>query len=415
MSSDSMILFNNGLDYSLPVPTSVVVGRTKKRSYFQNRGYSSQQTMTCNFNTGSDYIDVDNSQLVIKVKVLSTNPNDFDVNFGSGSAMNIIDNMRCFHRSGTQYSSVQKLNVYRTVEDHNCESANWFDSVGRLMGYDLPASSIIPSNAESTFIIPLKKVNNLFNPHNGVKLMPAAMAAGLKLELDGASLGNVFKSTGAVGVDAPTDYEITDIYFDLECVTLMDSAQASINTNAQKRSLEWLFSDVYTSRNSSPSNSTMINVDVNKSVSYAEKVFSVIQSNASQNDIDSDGYSTPYKFGSWWYQLGNQQLPSNQKISNGGVAYSNNLSAWQKYKGKCGERGETKMTFNEFANKFGAYVASLELDTDLNLSGQPITSSRVLRLEIALDSPLVADSTTCVFMTYLTSIRSTLSSSKVDI
>jgi len=414
MSSDQMILFNNNLTYELPVPSSVVVNKTKKRNYFQNRSYSSQQTMVATLNTGADFVDLANSNLVVKVKVTSTNINAFACNFGSGSMVNMIENIRIFHRSGTQYTNTQKMNAFRVVEDRNCESENWFNTIGTAMGYDLAPGTIDSTTPEQTFIIPLKKVHPFFDPEGGV-MLPAAMASGLRVEIDLASLGNIFLYNALPNTDEPTDYEITDIYFDLESVTLMDSAQASINTNAQKKALEYLYKDVFTSRNSTPSNTSAINVDVNKSVSYADKVWSIIQINGNQNNIATDSYLTPYKAGNWWYQLGSLQYPSNQKVDSLKVAYLNNLSAWNKLKGKCGERGETEMTLSKFSGEYGAYVASLELDTSLALSGMPVTSSRTLRFELSLDSPVTFDSTTIVFMTYLSSARSTLTSSKVDI
>ena len=414
MSSDQMILFNNNLTYELPVPSSVVVNKTKKRNYFQNRSYASQQTMVATLNTGADFVDLANSNLVVKVKVTSTNVNQFACNFGSGSLMNMVENIRLFHRSGTQYTNTQKMNAYRVVDDRNCESENWFNTIGVAMGYDLAFGAIDSTTPEQIFIIPLKKLHPFFDPEGGV-MLPAAMASGLRCEIDLATLGNIFLYNAIPNSAAPTDYEITDIYFDLESVSLMDSAQASINTNAQKKSLEYLYKDIFTSRNSSPSNSSAINVDINKSVSYADKVWSVIQTNLTQNDITTDSYITPYKAGNWWIQLGSLQYPSNQKVADVKSAYPNNLSAWNKLKGKCGERGMTEMTLAKYSTEYGAYVASLELDTSLALSGMPVTSSRTLRFELTLDVPLVSDSTTIVFMTYLSSARSTLTSSKVDI
>ena len=414
MSSDAMILFNNNLEYTLPTPTSVVVNKTKKRNYFQNRSYASQQTMVATLNTGADYIDLANSNLVVKLKVTSTNLNPFDVTFGNGSMMNLVENIRIFHRSGTQYTNTQKMNAFRVIEDRNCESENWFSTIGEAMGYDIGANVIVSSNPSNTFSIPLKKVHPFFDPEGGV-MLPAAMASGLRVEIDCATLGNLLKDSGEAGTDVPTDYEIEDIYFDLESVTLMDSAQASINTAAQKRSLEYLYKDIFTSRNTAPSASSAINVDINKSVSYADRVFAIIQENLTQNDIQTDSYNTPYKSGSWWFQLGSNQFPSIQKIDTSVVAYTNNLSAWNKMKGKCGERGETEMTKNAYLTKYGSYVASCELDTSLALSGQPVTSSRTLRFELSLATPLLNNSTCVVFLTYLSSARSTLTSSKVDI
>lgn len=414
MSSDEMILFSNGLDYSLPVPTSVVTNKTKKRSYFQNRAYASQQTMVCTWSSASDYIDAANSSLIVKVKVKTTNPLPPACSFGKGSAMNICENIRIFHRSGTQYTNTQKMNAYRVIEDNMCESENWFKSIGSQMGYGLVDGYFGDVGFdEHLFVIPLKKLHPFFDGSSA--LLPSAMVGALRVEIDLATLGNIFKTGNIANTDPPTDYEITSVYFDLESVSLMDSAQASINTKAQKQSLEYLYTDVFTSRNSTPSNTSSINVDINKSVSYCVKALSVLQRNDYQNNVAQDSYVTPYQEGSWWFQLGSLQYPSNQKVDDGRIAYSDVLSAWDKFKGKCGERGETNITYSDFKNYYGSYAISAELDTSLALSGQPVTSSRTLRFELSLDTPVAVDTTTLVFMTYLSSARSTLTSSKVDI
>lgn len=415
MSSDEMILFNNGLNYTLPVPSSVAVNKTKKRSYFQNRSYKSGETMVATLNTGSSYIDLTNSNLVVKIKVISTNPGDYSCGFGSGSAMNAIENVRIYHRSGTQYTNTQKMNMYRVQEDLVCESANWFDTIGFNMGYGQSNNSFNSIVTEQTFVIPIKKLHPFFDPCGGDDIMgPPQMFASLRVELDQATLGQIF-TNGPANVDNITDFEISDIYFDLECVDLMDSAQASINTNAQKKALEYLYRDVFTSRTASPNATSVVNVDINKSVSYASKVIATINDNNRQNNLTLDAFAVPYKDGSWWYQLGSNQYPSNQKIDNRKVAYQQVLTAFNKLSGKCGERGETYLAplTHTFTN--GLYAASLELNTALELSGMPVTSSRTLRFELTLDAPATTDFTTIIFMTYLASARSTLTSSRVDV
>jgi hypothetical protein len=408
-----MILFNNGLSYQLPVPTSVVTNKVKKRSYFQNRSYDSQQTMVCTWSSASDYIDAANSNLVVKVKVL---PGALPpaCSFGKGSAMNICDNIRVYHRSGTQYTNTQKINAYRAVEDRMCESENWFSSVGSSMGYDLVQGYFGDVGFdEHLFVIPLKKVHPFFDGSSA--LLPSAMVGALRVEIDLATVGNIFKVGNVAGTAAPVDYEITSVYFDLESVTLMDSAQASLNSKAQKESLEYLYTDIFTSRNSTPSLTSSVNIDINKSVSYCQKALALIQRNDYQNTTAEDSFVTPYLPGSWWFQLGSMQYPSNQKIDDTRIGYNSALTAWDKHKGRCGERGETAITYSDFRNNTGLYAISAELDTSLALSGQPVTSSRTLRFELSLDTPMANDSTTIVFMTYLSSARSTLTSSKVDI
>tara|TARA_R110001632_G_scaffold45249_1_gene114969 strand:- start:4849 stop:6093 length:1245 start_codon:yes stop_codon:yes gene_type:complete len=414
MSTDEAVLFNNNLTYTLPVPSSVTVNKTKKRSYFQNRTYGSGQTMVCTLNSGSSFIDLKNSNLIVKIKVTSTNVNAFDVTFGEGSAMNMVENIRINTRSGTQLTNTQKMNAFRVLEDVNCESENWFNTVGEIMGYKQSATAISSTKPEFLAVIPLKKLHPFFDPEGGV-MGPPQLFSSCRIEIDLATLGNIFRDSGIANTDVPTDYSIEDIYFDLECVELMDSAQSAINTTAQKKSLEFLYRDIFTSRSSNPSNSSAINVDVNKSVSYAEKVMAVIQTNGNQNNISADSYVTPYLAGNWWVQLGSNQYPSNQKIADEKSAYVNNLSCYRKLSGKCGQRGETELTLSKYSTNYGTYAASLELDTSLALSGMPVTSSRTLRFELALDSPLAFDSTCLVFMTFLSSVRATLTSARVDI
>ena len=415
MSSDEMVLFNNGLNYTLPVPSSVAVNKTKKRSYFQNRSYQSGQTMVATLNTGSSFIDLANSNLVVKVKVTSTNVGDWDVNFGRGSCMNIVENLRIYHRSGTQYTNTQKMNHFRVLEDHACESKNWFDTIGYAMGYGAGASFTNYNGGELPFVIPLKKLHPFFSPEGGSDIMGCPqMMASARVEIDQANFKQIFVDTG-VGGALPTDFEITDIYFDLECVDLMDSAQASVNTNAQKKALEYLYRDIFTSRTASPAATSVVNVDINKSVSYASRVSAILSKNSTQNNLATDAFANAYLAGSWWYQLGSNQYPSNQKIDATNVAYMQTLSSYGKTTGKCGERGETDLTYLNFLQKDGVYTASLELNTALALSGMPVTSSRTLRFELNLDTPVTEEFTTLIFMTYLSSARSTLTSSRVDV
>ena len=411
--SDSMIIFQNNLTYKLPVPSSVTVNRTKKRSYFQNRTYTAQQTMVATLNTGSDFVDTKNSNLVIKLRAINKNSDLFQEGLGVGSAMNLVENVRINHRSGTQFSNIQKLNNWRVLQDRSCETSTWFNTIGKVMGYDNSPDRFTSASAVHTFVIPLCHVAPFFAGHGGV-LLPPQMAAALRIELDTSPAGSIFQTTGTFP-NVIDDYAIDDCYFDLECVTLMDSASASINTNAQKESLEYLYTDVFTSRSATPSNSTSINVDVNKSVSYCEKVQAFIQPNAAIGNNVSDGFRNPYQPASWWIALGSNYYPSNQRVEDLEVAYMNHLTAYQKMKGKCGDRGQVDMTLDDFSTRYGTYTACLELSDSLALSAQPVTSSRTLRLEAHLDAPLAVDSTVIVYMNYLSSARSTLTSSRVDV
>ena len=403
-------LFVNNLVYAAPTPSSVTINRVLKRQVFQNRSYTSGQTMTCQLNTGHDFVDCRNSSLVLKVKVTKSS-GFFACGFGDGSAMNLVRNIRIYHRSGTCYTNTQRMNLYRKTEDIYNESQEWFSTVGQLMGYQQP-STVISNSAgvgyPDTFlaIIPLNKLHPFFQPEDGV-FLPAQMASGLRVEIDLASLGEAFVATP---VGSPSDYTIEDVYINTMSVALTDDITGTLNTVAQQQSLEYCYKDVFTSQNSQPSDSTSVNIDINRSVGYADHALSVIQYSSYISNLDVDSFATFYQEGNWWYTLGSNQYP-NQKIDTEKGAYSTALITFDKFKGN----NPSSVTIDTFANNHGVYAVSLERDTALALSQSPVNASRMLRFEGSFNAVIGVPTIVTVFLTYICSARSSILSSKVDI
>lgn len=406
--SDSSILFSNNLSFTLPTPSSVVTNRVLKRQFFQNRSYPSEQTMTCQFNTGTDFVDLKNSALIIKVKVSGTN---FSCGFGEGSAANLIRNIRLYHRSGTCYTNTQKISLWRKIHDKYTHSPGWFSTVGALMGYGSGdvISDAVEGSDTFTAVIPLTHLHPFFNPEGGV-MLPAQMASGLRCELDLASFQESFVNGSTFG-GTPTGYEITNCYFQTMNVSIMDSAQASLNTVAQKSSLEYVYKDIFTSQNSHPSNTSQVNIDINKSVTFADTAFACVQDTASLTSINADSFDTDYLGGKWDFQLGSNHYP-NVKVDDPRLGYHNALLAFDKLKHTD---KETSVTLNSFNTTDGIYSVSLERDTALALSQSPVNASRALRFELSFDNPPSVSQLVTVYLTYITSARSTLLSSRTDI
>ena len=407
MSSDSSILFQNNMSYRLPTPSSVVTNRVLKRQYFQNRSYSSEQTMTCQFNTGTDFVDLKNSALVLKVKV---NGEGFSCGFGQGSACNLLRNIRLYHRSGTCYSNTQKISLWRKIHDKYTHSSSWFSTVGKLMGYgSVESISDAVAGADTfTAVIPLTHLHPFFNPEGGV-MLPANMASGLRVELDLSPMAEAFVN-GTAFEGEPTGYEITDCFFQTMNISLMDSAQASLNTVAQKSALEYVYKDVFTSQNSHPSNTSQVNVDINKSVAFADTAFAVVQDTASLTSISADSFDTDYTPGKWDFTLGSNHYP-NVKVDDSRLAYHNALLTFDKLKHTDKETAATLESFNVTD---GIYSVSLERDTALALSQSPVNASRALRFELTFDTAPTTSQLVTVYLTYLTSARSTLLNSRID-
>ncbi len=410
--TDASILFQNNLTYKLPTPSSVVTNRVLKRQHFQQRQYSAQQTMTCKWNTGTDYVDLKNSALVLKVKTTGAS---YLASFGEGSGANLIRNIRIYHRSGTCYTNTQKVNLWRKIQDKYNHSDGWFSTVGAMMGYNdsLTFSAIGVGGDEATVIIPLDHLHPFFAPEGGSGgslLLPSNMASGLLLELDLEDLNTAFKPVGGADT-APDSYSITDCYFQTMNISLMDSAQASLNTTAQKQSLEYVYKDIFTSQNALASGGSQINVDINKSVAFADTAFAVVQDQATLTSFIQDNFESVYKAGKWDYTLGSLHFP-NVKVDSQQLSYHNALLTYDKLKHST---KETSVTPQKFEESEAIYAVSLERDTSLALSQSPVNASRSLRFELTLDTAPTTAQLVTVYMTYLTSARSTLLNSKVDI
>ena len=414
MSTDD-VLFANNLIYDAPAASSVTINRVLKRQQFQNRTYSEGQTATCSFNTGTDFVDCKNSSLVVKIQVAGNGTNPLLCGFGSGSGMNLVRNIRIYHRSGTAYTNTQRMNLWRKTEDVFNESNQWFSTIGFLMGYGT-GNQLIETDSPNelgiyTVVIPLNKVHPFFESEGGV-FLPAPMASGLRVEIDLASVSEVFVANGSVGTSPPVTYTISDIYFNTMSISLMDSSQASINASAQSQSLEYVYKDIFTSQNSQPSDSSSINIDINRSVGYADHATCCIQLASHVSSTTFDSFTSVYYPGNWWYTLGSNQYP-NQKIDDEKNAYSTALITYDKF--KMGNSAPTSVNIGSFITNHGIYAVSLERDTALALSQSPVNSSRALRFEATLDAPIGAATLVTVFLTYICAARSSLLSSKIDI
>ena len=412
------VLFANNLTYTLPSASSIATNRVMKRNYFQNRNYQNDTTMICQFNTGTDFIDPINSSLNLKVKVkMNAVGNKLAAGFGVGSIQNLIKNIRIYHRSGTTYTNTIKQNLFSVKRDYYTKSNNWFASIGQpLMGYkDATVFYYDPDGSVDNmltrdFSIPLNLLHGFFNPL-GEPLIPSVMASGLRIEIDLENARGTFLNQTGTNFGYIESYEITDCYFNLMSTSLMDSATAAVNANAAKNSLEYLYLDLFTSTNSQSANSSTINIDVNKSVALLNEAVGVIQTQDQINSYNVDQFATQYFSGAWWYQLGSQQYP-NQKNDTDILAYHQSLITFDKMKN---EDKEPAVNLTDFKYLQGIYANSFERNSALALSQVPCNASRSLRWEFTYDDVPTVSTLATIFLEYVTSSRSTLLNSRVDI
>jgi len=414
----AQVLFANNLQYTLPSASSIATNRVMKRNYFQSRNYQNDVTMIAQFNTGTDFIDPINSTLNLKVKVTPSGINNTMVSsFGVGSIQNLIKNIRIYHRSGTTYTNSIKHNLFAVKRDRYNKSANWFNTIGGpFMGYDDIAvfsqdpQGQGPTILELNFSIPLTLLHGFFNPL-GDALIPAVIASGLRVEIDLESARGAFLNDNLVPANYIDSYEITDCYFNLMSVSLMDDAVAAVNANAARKSLEYLYFDLFTSTNSQSANNTSVNIDVNKSVALLNDALAVVQLGPTLNTYFQDQFSTAFYSGQYWYQLGSNQYP-NVKNDTDILSYQTALVTFDKMKK---EDYPSDIDFTKFKTSQGIYSNSFERNSALSLSQVPVNASRSLRFELTYDTPPVVSTIVTIFLEYVVSSRSTLLNSRVDI
>jgi hypothetical protein len=414
----AQVLFSNNLQYTLPSASSIATNRVMKRNYFQSRNYQNDVTMIATFNTGTDFIDCTNSTLNLKVKVAANLIGDTMVSsFGVGSVQNLIKNIRIYHRSGTTYTNSIKHNLFAVKRDRYNKSSNWFQTIGGpFMGYDNVSvftqdpGGPGPTILEVNFSIPLTLLHGFFNPLSDA-LIPAVVASGLRVEIDLESARGAFLNDVLIPSNYIASYEITDCYFNLMSVSLMDSAVAAVNSNAAKNALEYMYLDLFTSTNSQASNTSSVNIDVNKSVALLNEALAVVQLQTQLNTYFEDQFSTAFYPGQFWYQLGSMQFP-NVKNDTDLLAYQSALVTFDKMKK---EDYPSDIDFAKFQTSQGIYANSFERNSALSLSQVPCNASRSLRFELAFDTPPVVSTIITIFLEYVTSSRSTLLNSRVDI
>lgn len=388
----------NNLIYQQPKALSLAVNRTLKKQYFQKSTYTPLETAVCDFNTGSDYVSIDDSYLLLDITSVGG-----DAHFGAGSILNCIERIVVTSRSGTELDRLERANIINKQMMRFGHSQDWISGSGSKMGMGtngLPSDGTqLTAGVSRRHIIPLKYLCGFFRPING-QMIPPSLAAGMRIEITFADYRNaLYQKSGTI-----TSYTVDKIEFSTDCVTLADDTQKSLNTEASKTGLEYTYERYYVS--SSTVLSTAVNLQIRKAVSMAKKVHTFLIPQANLNDVTADSQaSAPLDVEQWGYRLGGLHFP-NQKIS-GDIQHLQTYQIAEATWERNGDHRPAGVGWSLFESKNGELSASLERDTKLNVSGLPLNNSRVLELDSKLNTysvPLEAVS----FLCYIAVARSYL-------
>lgn len=450
----------NKLDYNLNPDLSVVVHRSAKKHFFQQPSYTPGSKAIVICNSGSEYVDPQNSYISFTVEHTATAT---DTNLGIGSGANFIKHIILTTRSGDEIERVEEANRLAIILDRYSHSKNWIDSVGSMTGYldtsefsnhladvthqplpgvvgnvnnvTLPGAnpsgdhrdrsdwllsgghSWRRSNTQGRFfVIPLSCVSGLFRSYD--KLLPPHLMSGLRIEIHFEAAKLALKSTNT----APT-YVIKDLELTLDQYQLTDSIQRVLNEEATLRGLEIPFTTFYNHR--FHGNGNKANVEVRKAVSRALGILTKVSPLIETKDDCDHMKSVPFTCTKYQVRVGSLYFPQQPiKVPTGTADtehkymefFHHTLRGLGKLKSPAAppavryvdfegiSAGEATAPTDNTEGGIGAMYTDLERSNVQRLTGIPINNSRVA--EVQMEGTTNAfDSTTKQIDVYLHYVR----------
>ena len=380
---DDMLV--NNLIYRQPVDLSLAKSRTHVKQFFQRSDFKNAggQTAICDWNTGSSYINVANSFLVLEFK-LSTDDAPRVYNFGKhGSAMNCINRIMVRTKAGSEIDRVDYVPLWsRTDTQYNC-TRDYKDSAMSLAGYGVDyatSTSAVPVPAYKV-AIPLERLAPIFNPLKK-QLMPPQLASGLHIEIVFENLGSAFTVAGPLV--NPT-FDISNIHFLLDQVDLSDEAQKAIAVESAETGLEWVTPRIYSLQTSLPAGVTNANVQIRKAVSQATRAWTVVQNASIYGSTSFDSTASIEQPGSvkWQYNLGSLYFPNQEVVDTNSLSpVSSMLEALYAFDKTKDGSFSVPVTIDDFKTDSGILAMTANRDDELFLSGLNINNSRSLQFKL---------------------------------
>ena len=407
-NSNDMLMSKNGLRYVLPQTLSTTVNRTFKKEYAQRSQYGPGDTMVWDWNTGTSFVDPQNAMLSMNITVTADNADGTTtIGFGTGSAANLIEEIRIISKSGTELDRIQNSNVLtKLISDwqYSTDGRKYLEM--SLLGISFAAPA---DNTTLHCVIPMKLISGFFRPVVRDMLIPAGLASGIRIEI---TLAQPERALTIGGAGDTVAYTISDPEMLLMLHDLNDSTQAIIMSTSADNGLEYTYPSYFaTSVNTAQ---TTINESVKKAVSFATRVFTAvypIDGGANVNDETNDGFASivATQLRQYQYRVGSSYYPQNP--------VTQPLDAWYVASSTFMKNRDTDIA-NSVAladyieNKF-IVGAPLQTHDKFNLSGLPINNSSVLELRLQLAVGGVRE--VLIFMEYIATARTFINKTDIKI
>jgi len=411
----------NNLSYNLKPDLSVTTSRTTTTQFFQNNDYAENATMVCIMNTGASFIYGPNTTIVFDIltRQLAGGVNtDNGIYFPSpGSAANIFSRITIMSRSGVVLERIDSVNILSAIKTKYEHDVSWENSVGSLMGFNNLDTKFDPSTnlrSQQRFVIPMSQISGLFSYEN---LLPSALMSGLRIEIALTPAYQAFSRVAGTHASRTYGYSVIQPRIQCDAYMLTDSVMRSLNEAAASSGLEVVFPTYFTTIQSR--SSSLLNMESRRACSRALSAFYLEQAPVtvfltqtstvgSKYLADAGPTSVQFRAGSLYFP--NTAIASTEADLCGPENFQMALQCFNKFN----TTSSSNVNYENYVNGGSLILGTtLERSTALNLTGIPLSNSRVLALNATFDD---ATPTTCyLFLEYVTLARVFISNCTVEV
>lgn len=381
----------NGLLYVMPQSLSSTVNRTFIRQQSQRQTYLPGQTMVFDMNTGSRYIDPDNSFLYFDIFTDSATDKTLNVNYSplkeSVGALALIEEVHIHAKSGIELDRIQECNQYsytknllKNGKDHYNDWARVWGGGDWIAGH-APLNGQIGGATRTRVCLPMKLISGLFEPVIKGMKMPPGLLSGARIEITLESFGRAFSAD--VGASVATTYTVENPVIICMAHEMTDNTQATLNEVSVENGLEYTYCRCFTAVE--PSTSNNINIQIKKAVSQGLRAFAVPVKSADYEARNADSFWSDLPFTNYQWRVGSLFYPQ-QRVDSHIEGYITTTSIYDK--GRVSGWNPPAISYDDYAGVAPNFIqaAGFEQDSTINLAGCPINNSQNLTLESSVNT-----------------------------
>ena len=363
----------NDLVYGESTDASVNIQRHLRKFYPRKTTFKPLEKIQIMIQ-GEQFVDMKNSSLRFTLI-----PDGANINWGTGSALNIINRCRVMSSSGQEISDSRKNNLFQKQALKLYQSAEYNQFVAPAWGASIGALTRNATNGDNnTYVIPMRHVSPFFDND---QLLPPAIAKDLIVEI-------YLEAVNQVGIaGALTDYDVVDPVLITDCVLATSDITQAIDSMT-KTGLIYEFCDVVHAETNSEAD--RIDFVLPHSLSNALEGFVVSRDSADALDKAKDNFiSLPipdetddaYAENKVVFRIGDVQLPQIEAVG-GFEIYNMLLNARGQLHNS--EALDFTMTYPDFLKTattdgvYGCYFVNLRRSKLFGNSGREVSNQRNL-------------------------------------